>query len=297
MRFGVTGAGGYIGRLLSVRLVEAGHEVVLVDSRYPHPQIPTVLLSYDVEESLDRLSECAVILHLAATSGVIACDADPVQALWNNVGGLVRLTNHLRKLSRRIPVVFASTFSVFGGRTEEIRRDSPLAPLNEYARQKVAGEMVVRSLGACGHILRMSNVYGGYRIDGQTYRKGNVISLFAERVRAGQPMRIHSPGTQVRDFLHVEDAVAYWIAAAERSAREPDGSVFHVASGETMSMLELARAAQRYHPGARYEMVDNPRVEGTADSFRVEIESTRQLLKVSPRHRLEDAIRSEFEDD
>jgi UDP-glucose 4-epimerase len=293
VRLGITGAGGFIGRRLAVRAEEEGHTLVLVD-RVPHPRLPTITADYWDAEPLRALAGCEVVLHLAAISGIVACDQNPALARRVNIEGLCHLAEALEAQGR--PMVFASSFSVVGEpRVQPIPEETPYAPLNEYARQKVAGEMVTRSLGARGIVVRMSNIYGSYELDGTVHRKGNVITLFAQQARSGR-LRLHAPGTQARDFLHVEDAVEIWLAAARYAPTAREGAtILHAASGEMWSVRELADEVQRLLPErVSEELVANPRVESVVPEFAVAVERTQKLLGVRPKHRVKDVLRAEL---
>ncbi|MGI0053054.1 MAG: NAD-dependent epimerase/dehydratase family protein [Thermoplasmata archaeon] len=293
VKVGLTGAGGFIGRLLAERLAERNHELVLVDP-VRHPARDTLAVDYASPEGLAALADCEVVVHLAAISGILSCARDPVGARRTNISGLCALADELQ--SRQTPLLFASSFSVVGSPTVlPIFEDAPFSPLNEYARQKTAGEMVVRSLGPAGRVLRMSNIYGTYPLNDRTYRKGNVLSLFVEQARAGR-LRINAPGTQARDFLHVEDAVRHWIAAAERAGRGEDpGATYHLASGEVWSVRGLAEELQKLLPArVPEEVVANPREESLLSDFRIDTRSTRRRLGIEPIHSVLETLRAEL---
>jgi UDP-glucose 4-epimerase len=293
MKVGITGAGGFIGRQLAVRATERGHTVILVD-RVAHPTLSTSPGDYASAENLFALSRCDVVLHLAAVPGVVACEQDPAGARRTNIDGLCHLADVLQ--ARDVPLVFASTFSVVGEPTvQPIQEGTPYAPMNEYGRQKVAGEMVTRSLGKRGLIVRMSNVYGTYTLGPTTYRKGNILTLFAEQARAGT-LRIHAPGTQARDFIHVEDVIAIWLAVAEHAPNASvDQTIFHAASGEMLSVRDLADLVQSLLPQrVGEEVVPNPRIEALLPEFAVSVERTRRTLGTAPRHTVRETLAEEL---
>jgi UDP-glucose 4-epimerase len=293
MKVGITGAGGFIGRRLSASLHDAGVSLVLVD-RVAHPTLPTIVGDYASPEALRELVTCDVVAHLAAVPGVIACEKDPAGSRRTNIVDLALLVDAVEAHS--IPLLFASTFSVVGEpKVQPITATTPFAPLNEYARHKVAGEMIVRSLRQKGFILRMSNVYGPYTLGGVTYRKGNVITLYCDQAKEGT-LRIHEPGTQARDFIHIEDVATHWRAAIEYAQRpNPKMNVFHVAGGEMWSVLGVAEEVRRnVTRPLTFERVPNPRIESLGPEFQVEVAPTRQELGVSIQHGVRETIREEL---
>jgi UDP-glucose 4-epimerase len=293
MKVGITGAGGFIGRPLAAALHDSGASLVLVD-QVAHPTLPTIPRDYAAPESLAALADCDVVVHLAAVPGVIACEKDPVGSRRTNIVELAALVDAVE--ARGIPLLFASTFSVLGEpAVQPITWTTPYSPLNEYARHKVAGEMLVRSLRQRGFILRMSNVYGPYTLGGTTYRKGNVITLYCEQARQGT-LRIHEPGTQARDFIHIEDVVTHWRAAIEYARRPaPRTHLLHVAGGEMWSVLGIAEEIRRnVSRPLTFERVPNPRTESIGPEFQVEVAPTRQELGVTIHHNVRTTIIEEL---
>lgn len=309
VRVGVTGATGYIGGRLLPALAAQGYELRAVDDRSGPVRVEPKDRSVEnadfaSEGALRLLSDCDVILHLAAVSGVMVCARDPGATARVNIEGTRRLYELCRE--RRIPVVFASSFAVVGVPRElPVREEAPAQPTHEYARQKAEGESMTRDLSRRAAIpcvvLRQSNVYGGYLADGRLVTKANVLELFARQVEGGV-LRVNAPGTQRRDFIHLEDVVAHWLAAAtyvRRASAGSDAPTFNVASGEALSVLELAdrvaSAHARSHSGAgtlRVEVVENPRagIELIEPGFAVDRSRTESVLGVSIHHRLETEI-------
>ena len=308
-RVGITGASGYLGGALVPYLAARGHDLVLIDNRsgpveVTYPAWPVERADFQSETGLALLSGCDVILHLAAVSGVMACAQEPERSARTNVEGTARLVAMCR--ARHIPVAFASSFAVVGAPRElPVRETTPARPTHEYARQKAAGEELVAALGREGGVptavVRQSNVYGGYRAEGRYVAKGNVIQLFAQQAARGR-LSVNAPGTQRRDFIHVEDVLAHWEAVAGyllRSGARPGATTFNVASGEALSVLEVAdrvaRCVRRLHPDRaplRIDVVPNPRggVELIEPEFAVAREATEHALGVRCHQTVDSAL-------
>ena len=162
----------------SLRLVDDHSGPVRVST----PGAEVLEADFASPESLRHLSDCDVVLHLAARSGVVVCQRDPEGSRKVNLDGTRRLANFCRE--RNIPVAFASSFSVVGIPAKlPITEKTPANPTHEYSQQKAGGEEIIRSLksgdGAPGAVLRMSNLYGSYRSQGNLVAKGNVLNLYA----------------------------------------------------------------------------------------------------------------------
>lgn len=306
---GVTGATGFIAGALVPRLGLAGHDLRLVDDRsgpvrVEHREWPVPNLAFSSEDALKLFADCDLVLHLGAVSGVMPCANDPIGTARVNIDGTRRLYTMCRE--RKISVAFASSFAVVGAPERlPVREDTPARPTHEYARQKSEGERLTNELAGAGGvrsaILRQSNVYGGYITDGRRVSKPNVLELFARQAREGR-LLVNAPGTQRRDFVHIDDVVAHWEATARfllRPNMPPSTTTFNVASGESLSILDLAsRVAQAYPravPGAsppKIEVVPNPRagVELVEPGFSVDRSRTDRELGVRCQRRLEDEL-------
>ncbi len=301
---GITGAAGYIGGAIVQALRRTTCELRLVDNMTgpvstPPPELPLCREDFASPAALAYLSDCDAVLHLAAVSGVMACAQDPVGSRRVNIEGTARLAEFCH--ARRIPVALASSLSVVG-RPERlpVTEATPAAPTHEYARQKAEGEAIVlreRLASVPSLALRMSNLYGTYEVGGRPIGKGNVINLFARQAVSGT-LTVNAPGTQRRDFVHIEDVAAAWASVARHLA---DGTVpdrwsrVLVASGEDHSVLgvaHLVEAARRVvHPEApplRIDIVPNPRgdVELLDERFTVDPRASLELLGIRLRHSL-----------
>jgi UDP-glucose 4-epimerase len=308
-RVGVTGATGFIGGALLPRLDRAGYAVVPVDNgsgplRIERDRWPVQAHDFASEEGLRRLSECDVVLHLGAVSGVMDCANDPVGSARVNVEGTRRLVDACA--SRGVPLAFASSLAVLGAPEHlPVTEETPARPTHEYARQKAAGEEMVLDAGrrgrAAGVVLRMSNVYGGYAVDGRPVAKSNVLELFSQQATQGR-LTVNAPGTQRRDFVHLDDVLDHWDATVRfLTARAPPttAATFNVASGESFSVLEIAeKVARRYgelHPdrtAVRVDVVPNPRqgIELIEPEFSVTRTVTERTLGLRCRHSVDGTL-------
>jgi UDP-glucose 4-epimerase len=298
-RVGVTGATGFVGGALVPYLSERGHDLVLVDNhsgpvRVDYARWPALLLDFADDRARRALTDCDVVLHLAAASGVMLCANDPKGTARTNVEGTRTLVASCAE--RKVPLAFASSLSVVGSPDQlPVTEATPARPTHEYARQKAEGERLVAALTKEGPapsaVLRMSNIYGSYVAEGRTVAKANVLNLFVEQAKSGH-LRVNAPGTQRRDFIHLSDVLAHWDAVVRWLLR-PSASVvsvtFNVASGESLSILEVAEKARRQwslrypgRPPPSVDVVPNPRggIELVDPEFAVERSWTERTLGV-----------------
>jgi UDP-glucose 4-epimerase len=124
------------------------------------------------------------------------------------------------------------------------REDAPTQPLSFYGADKLGCELQARVAAMAGvpsFGLRLYNVYGMGQHPISPY--SDVISIFADRAVRGEPLTIYGDGTQGRDFIHVDDAVRYIIAALAHAST--DSPICNIGTGIETSILDLARMLWR----------------------------------------------------
>jgi len=229
----VTGGAGFIGSNLANALA-ADNEVVAVDDGYlGTPEN----LSEDVEfveaSVVDDLpTDVDVVFHLAALSSYAMHEDDPTRGARVNVEGFVNTVDQARR-DGCDTVVYASTSSIYGSRTEPSPEDMPVTVNTGYEASKLARERYAEYFG--NHYgmamagMRFFSVYQGY--GGAEAHKGeyaNVVAQFAEDVAHGRSPELYGDGTQTRDFTHVDDVVrGLELAADHRLA-----GVYNLGTGE-----------------------------------------------------------------
>ena len=260
MRTLVTGGAGFIGSNIVRRLLELGHEPVVLDnvsSGYRENLVPGVAFFdgdvRDRESVKAAIDGCGVVLHLAASVGNARSIADPQTDSAINVVGTLNVLEAARAQGIE-RVVFSSSAGVFGElKTLPIAEDHPQDPDSPYGTSKLAAEkmcLVYNKLYGMRNVcLRYFNVYGPHqRFDAY----GNVIPIFADRILKGVPMTIFGDGEQTRDFVNVADVAAANLAAAFTADVR---GVFNIGSGGRITINELARVMQEVsgvHVGVEY---------------------------------------------
>ena len=303
---GVTGAAGYIGSRVVVELLKAGHDVVALDNfhaakvdRIDGVDIHDVDVRdrSTVRETFDGVD---AICHLAAISGVQECDDAPEAAFDVNVGG----TENVAWLCREwdVPLVFPCSMAVIGDPVDfPITADHPRDPLNLYGRTKTMSEDDIHQLATGSfpaHVFMKTNLYGSHDVGDTTVDKHTVINIFVDRALDREPLHVHEPGTQARDFIHVRDVGRAYTASLEALFDADPGAItFPLASGESASILDIAEIVQTIVVDDRgyrvpIEMVENPRDgETEVGDFTVDTEPARAVIGFEAENSLESAIR------
>jgi UDP-glucose 4-epimerase len=187
-----------------------------------------------------RLGPVERIVHLAAQVSVVYSVENPLVDMQVNYGGTLHVLEYARATGVA-KVVFASSAAVYGEATAmPVGEDTPARPVSPYGIDKLASEHALDYYAAVHRVpttaLRFFNVYGPRQDPSSPY--SGVISIFADRARAGRPLTIFGDGSQTRDFVYVGDVVRAIVAAlGDGHAR----LVANVGTGGEITVLELAR--------------------------------------------------------
>jgi len=236
----VTGGSGFIGSRL-LRALDSRRITPTILGRNMNAQIEELLsegkarfLKYDLGSpatgSLDSLDAFDILIHLGGFVPRSVDQDDLEKGITTNILGTCNLLTHLR-FTR---VIYASTLEVYGRpETLTITEDQATNPTSYYGASKLAGEKYVaavsKRLGADATILRFSSVYG----PGETYQRA--IPNFIRRALQNQSLVITGDGSDIRDYVHIDDAVDSLILAMQGRT-----GVYNIASGVGYSIREIA---------------------------------------------------------
>lgn len=288
MKVLVTGADGYIGRVLCAELRRAGATVTGVDSRLfagcgyrPDATPAWPLVAKDVRDlRVDDLDGIEGVCHLAALSNDPLGELDPGLTREINLGG----TLHVARIAKESGVrrfVFASSCSVYGQQPGDTAadEDAPLAPQTEYARTKIEAERRLSLLATREFspvYLRQATAYGW----SERLRLDLVLNNFVAWALATGEVRLLSRGDQWRPLAHVKDLAAAFIAALAAPRDAVHDIALNVGT-ETANyrIRDLAEAAAGA-VGARLRT--DPGAEADTRSYRVSFARIRERLPWRP---------------
>lgn len=242
MRVLVTGGAGFLGSHLVDMLLDAGHEVTVVDSLVTgvaeNVNSAARLIVHDIRESLEATfaeSRPEVVVHLAAQVSVPQSVANPVEDASVNVTGYINVLQTAARFDVRKTIMISSA-AVYGAPVSlPLREDLPLAPLSPYGLSKMVGELYTRLLcaqyGMAYTILRPANIYGPRQ---KASGDGAVIPSFLENFARGSDPVIHGDGLQTRDFIYVKDMARAIVASCSAG----DNRTLNVSTGVEVSILD-----------------------------------------------------------
>ncbi|HEX7079602.1 MAG TPA: NAD(P)-dependent oxidoreductase [Gammaproteobacteria bacterium] len=299
MRVLVAGGAGYIGSVVTRRLLRAGYGVTVLDCLLFGDEGVAELAGQDgyrlfAGDLLDRellreaMAGSRAVVLLAGIVGEPACNRAPETARAVNFRGALQTLEVAREVGVE-RFVFASTCSNYGisdpsGLATE---SSPLRPLSVYAETKVAAEREILAASGpafCPVVLRFSTAFGV----SPRMRFDLLISDFT--LSAFREGRIVIFGEQFwRPFVHVEDIAAAVGLVLEAPARCACGEVFNIGSNvSNLRKIDVARAVQREIPGTTLEFVE----QGTDPrSYRVDFTKAAEQLGFNATRTVADGVR------
>lgn len=277
MRILVTGGAGYIGSHTVVLLLEAGHDVVVIDN-----------FSNSKPEALRRVAEIAgrsvdlhrvdlldaealdevvassspdAVIHFAGLKAVGESVTEPHRYYRTNLVGTLNLTDSMRRHGCQT-LVFSSSATVYGPTpTLPLQEDAPTSATNPYGWSKLMIEQILKDLHGADEMwaiasLRYFNPVGAHpsgRIGEDPAGIPNNLLPYVTQVAVGRREHLEvfgddydtPDGTGVRDYLHVVDLAHGHLAALNRLAEVGGHHVWNLGSGQGHSVLEVVSAFER----------------------------------------------------
>lgn len=249
----VTGGAGFIGSHLVDKLLELGHEVVVIDNEYSdvHEQFywnpKAQNYKYDIrdyENTRPLYEGVDYVFHIAAEARIQPAILNPIEAVSINCVGTATVLQCSREAGVQ-KVMYSSTSSGYGFNQPPNHENQPDDCLNPYSVSKVAGEklckMYTKLFGLKTVVFRYFNVYGERQpLRGQY---APVVGIFLRQRASGKPLTIVGDGEQRRDFTHVSDVVQANILAATKEVEDKFyGGTYNVGCGINYSINEIANA-------------------------------------------------------
>jgi UDP-glucose 4-epimerase len=296
MKVLVTGGAGFIGSHLVDRLIQEGHEVVVVDNlstgKRRNLNRAARFFKLDIQswrlERVFRNERPNIVMHLAAQMDVRKSVEDPIFDAQVNVLGMLNVLQQAIKHGVR-KVVFSSSGGAIYGEQEiyPVPESHATRPLSPFGISKLCGEQYLsyyqRVSGLQIVSLRYANVYGPRQDpDGEA----GVVAIFIQKLLNNEQAIVDGNGRQTRDFVYVEDVVEANLAVM---GQETQGT-YNVGTGEETSINDLLRILIA-HTNSTCKEVHGP--AKNAEQVRSVIDSSklRQELSWEPKTELSEGLK------
>ncbi len=251
-KFIVTGGAGFIGSNLVSKLLELGHEVIIVDNFFGGRYSERIFARAQYIEGsvldLKLLQKIFVgidgVFHMAAIPRMPVSIEKPIETSEVNIMGTLNVLVAARDRGVK-KVVYSSSSSVYGNQLTQppFAESLKTNPISPYGLQKFVGEEYVRLFASlynlAGVSLRYFNVYGPFQKSDGAY--ASVVVKFLEQKKNGQRLTVCGDGLYMRDFTFVSDVVNANILAME-SVKITPGMSLNIGYGGSSSVLDLAGA-------------------------------------------------------
>ncbi|MDR1735230.1 MAG: UDP-glucose 4-epimerase GalE [Oscillospiraceae bacterium] len=324
MQILVTGGAGYIGSHTCVELLQAGHEVVILDNLYNAKESTLARIeklggkavTFVKGDTRDRaclvrlFQECQIdaAIHFAALKAVNESIQIPLPYYENNVAGTVNLSEVMSEYGCKT-LVFSSSATVYGDRNPvPFREDMPVGKAtNPYGTTKIMNEQILADLCVSDPewrvtLLRYFNPVGAHP-SGELGEDPNRVPLniapIIQDVAMGKRDKLlvtgHDyptpDGTCIRDYIHIADLAAGHVKALEHMVASPPGcEVFNLGTGKGTSVLELVEAFECVN-GVKIPMEYAPRRAGDIAECYADVSKAERVLGWKTQYGIDDMCR------
>lgn len=276
MRVLATGGAGYVGSHTLVELLEAGHEVHVIDdlSNSSVEAIKRVeeltgrsvgfteanIRDLDALEKLFTEFRPEAVIHFAGLKAVGESVEQPLRYYLENVGGAIALLGAMERHGCRT-IVFSSSATVYGSASEPpFTEDAPVSATNPYGQTKAMIEQILKDIAVTGGwriaLLRYFNPVGAHpsgRIGEDPADIPNNLFPYVAQVATGrlESLKVFGDdyptpdGTGVRDYIHVCDLAQGHLAALDALADREGCNIWNLGTGKGVSVLEVLAAWSR----------------------------------------------------
>ena len=300
MKVLVTGGAGFIGSHLVDRLVQEGHEVVVVDNlltgKRRNLNKEARFYKQDIQSSrLERVfsrERPLLVMHLAAQVDLRRSVEDPIFDAQVNILGTLNLLEQAVKYGTRKVIFSSSGGAIYGEQDVFPAPEShPIRPLSPYGISKLNGEQYLayyqRVSGIQHVILRYSNVYGP-RQDPEG--EAGVVAIVTGKMLAGEQPIINGNGRQTRDFVFVDDVVEANLAVIGKEVQ----GIYNVGTAEETTVNDLFRLLVEL-TNANCKELHGPAKKGEQARSVVDISRLRQELGWEPKVPLREGLKRTVE--
>lgn len=306
----VTGAAGFIGMHVSERLLARGEAVVGVDDFNPYyspalKQARADLLARHARFELRRMdaadaesfaalvrqTQPRAVIHLAAQAGVRYSIEAPFAYEHANVRGHLSVLEAIRRTDVRVPLIYASSSSVYGDRPLNdggFKETDPVdAPASLYAATKRACELMSATYAKLYAMpqtgLRFFTAYGPWGRPDMAYFS------FTRKILSSQPIEVFGEGRMARDFTYIDDVVDGVVGVLDHPPEASVHRIFNVGDSAPVALLDMIAALERAL-GRKAERLMRPMQPGDVTATFANIDALRAVCGYQPKIAIEEGL-------
>ena len=286
----VTGGAGFIGSHLAETLCSYEARVTVLDdfsagciANLRSFVSSIALMASDItsfKTCLKATKNQDVVFHLAAMTSVPESVNSPALCEKINIEGTSNMLEACRK-NKVSTFIFSSSSAVYGDRNNLCCEDDKPNPKSPYAKSKLEGERLCRKHAERNSIstscLRYFNVYGSRQNPSGTY--AGVVAKFKHNLANKKPIVIYGDGKQTRDFVHVSKVVEANLLVGSLS--NLTGQVFNVATGQSITLLELLEQLEKETNQKQAGLVFEPARSGDIFSSQANCQKYQNLTQTT----------------
>jgi UDP-glucose 4-epimerase len=299
MKIFVTGGAGFIGRHLVSALLKGQNDITIYEnfSNSTTNEIKDILNSganlvrgdlTNFKLLKKSLTDADYVIHLAAKIDIAESIKHPEKSHEINVVGSINLLKAC--VENRIEnVIAASSAAVYGDpKTVPVTEETVPNPVSPYGADKLAMEYYVKAFCNAfdlnGISLRFFNVYG----KGQSSVYAGVITKFMNKIENDKPLTIFGDGKNTRDYVYIDDLIQ-GITKALRKIKGKKGAVYNIASGNSISVNELAKVMLSVY-GKKLKIIHEPPRKGDLLHSAASISLAQKELSYFPKFNLKKGL-------
>lgn len=299
----ITGAAGFLGSNLTIRLIKDGNKVIALDNLFTgrdrnleevkdHPNFTFV--NHDIIEPLEIEEHIDVVCNLACPASPPKYYIDPIRTLETSSRGTKNMLDLALKHGARF--FHTSTSEIYGDPLVHPQPESYFGNVNPYCKRSCydEGKRYAEALiyeykhekGLNTAIIRIFNTYGP-KMDPDD---GRVVTNFIKQALRGEDITIQSDGLQTRSFCFVDDQIEGMIKMIESSEEGP----INIGNPDEFTMLELADMVISL-TGSKSKIIHIPAAESDPKQRKPDITLAKDNLKWKPMVKLEEGLQKTIE--